>query len=436
MTLALAPQARSNAAMPEIVALPFAQGSLHALRAATPAAFALTGSFRTAPVIERGEHLLQQLVVALLTCGTRRRDEFAFAEALESRGASLAFAAEPERVSFSVNACTADLPVVVDLLGDALHAPRFDDASFHAERQRMIAGLQAIAADPATLVDDALARALYAPSHPRHQTDVDTAIAWLEAFTVDDVRRHHRDHFGANTLRIVAVGDVEPDAVATALDRSLADWAPRPVRDWPASADVAPPPSSAPIRIDVPDSGHFQAAFGQRIALRCDHPDYAALWLANHVLGAGFGSRLVASVREAKGLTYAIRSQLSKPDPGFDGHWQIDLSLSPEALDAGLAATRETLARFVDGGVGEDELDLRRRQAIGAFQISLATVYGLSETVLMGLEQGWGADHLRSFPERLRAVDAAQLDRVLRTCFVPDAAQIAIAGPFDGDADA
>lgn len=435
MTIALAASARSTTAMPDIVSVPLAQGSLHALRAATPAAFALAGSFRTAPPIEHGGHLLQQLVVALLTGGTRRRDEFAFAEALESRGASLAFEAEPERVSFSVRACTADLATVVDLLGDALRAPRFDEASFHAERQRMIADLHALAADPATQVSDALARALYAPSHPRHPADVAVAIAWLEGFTVDDVRRHHRDHFGANTLRIVAVGDVAPDVVATALDRALGDWAPRPVRDWPASADVAPVPTQAPIRIDVPDSGHFQVALGQRFGLRCRDPDYAALWLANHVLGGGFGSRLVASVREEKGLTYAIRSQLAKPDPGFDGHWQIDLSLSPEALDAGLAATRETLARFVDGGVPAAELDLRRRQALGAFQISLATVYGLSETVLLGLEQGWGADHLRSFPERLRAVDAAQLDRVLRACFVPDTAQVAIAGPF-GDANA
>ena len=435
MTTALAPPTRSAPAMPEIVDVPLAQGSLHALRAATPAAFALAGAIRTAPAIERGEHLLQQLVVSLLTCGTQGRDEFAFAEALESRGASLAFESEPGRVSFSVRACTADLPVVAELLGDALRAPCFDEASFLAERQRMIAGLQAIAADPATLAADALARALYPPSHPRHPADIDTAIAWLDAFTVDDVRRHHHEHFGANTLRIVAVGDIEPDTAADALSRAFDGWTPHDVRAWPASADAHPPPSTTSTRIDVPDSGHFQVALGQRFALRCDHPDYAALWLANHVLGAGFGSRLVASVREAKGLTYAIRSQLAKPHPDFDGHWQIDLSLSPGMLDAGLAATRETLARFVDGGVGTEELDLRRRQAIGAFQISLATLYGLSETVLFGLESGWGADHLRSFPERLRAVDAAQLDRVLRACFMPETAQVAIAGPF-GDADA
>ena len=433
MTTALA-AARTTPALPDIVAVPIAHGSLHALRAATPAAFALAGAFRVAPAIERGEHLLQQLVVALLTCGTVQRDEFAFAGALESRGASLSFASEPERVSFSVHACTADLPVVADLLGDALRAPRFDEASFHAERRRMIADLQAIAADPATLAADALARALYAPSHPRHQADAATSIAWLEAFTLEDVRRHHRDHFGANALRVVAVGDIEADAAAEALSRAFDGWTPCPVRAWPASADVRPPPARAPMRIAAHDGGHFQVALGQRVALRCRDDDYAALWLANHVLGGGFGSRLVASVREEKGLTYAIRSQLAKPDPAFDGHWQIDLSLSPDALDAGLAATREALAAFVDDGIGADELDLRRRQAIGAFQISLATVYGLSETVLFGLESGWGADHLRSFPERLRAVDVAQLDRVLRACFVPAAAQVAIAGPFEEDA--
>ncbi|MGN6150514.1 MAG: hypothetical protein ACTHOH_00710 [Lysobacteraceae bacterium] len=37
----------------------------------------------------------------------------------------------------------------------------------------------------------------------------------------------------------------------------------------------------------------------------------------------------------------------------------------------------------------------------------------------------------RAVHRRLRAVDAAQLDRVLRACFVPEAAQASIAGPFD-----
>lgn len=63
------------------------------------------------------------------------------------------------------------------------------------------------------------------------------------------------------------------------------------------------------------------------------------------------------------------------------------------------------------------------------------SLYGLGETVLFGLESGCGADHLRSFPELLRAVDVPQRDRVLRACFVPDAVQVAIAGPF-GDANA
>lgn len=59
----------------------------------------------------------------------------------------------------------------------------------------------------------------------------------------------------------------------------------------------------------------------------------------------------------------------------------------------------------------------------------LATLHGLGETMLFGAERGWGAAHLRTFPERLRAVDLATLNRVLRAHFALDDVRTAIAGP-------
>lgn len=413
------------------VALP--TGTVHGLHADTPGAFALTGSFRIAPAPEGDDALLLHLVAALATCGTRHRDEFAIADALERRGATLSLSAEPERIAFAARGCSDDFDAIVDLLAECLREPAFDEAALDAERGRLIAERQAADHDPATRADDALSRLLYAPTHPRHQPDADALIARLERCTADDVRRCHRDHFGATALRVVVVGDLDLDAAATTLERRFGDWPARPLAAWPDSP--LPVAGSTPARIALPDSAYIHAALGRRLSLRCDHPDHPALWLANQLLGGGFGSRLVTSVRETRGLTYSIRSQLAKPHPDLDGHWQIDLALGADTLDAGLAATRDTLARFVDEGASARELDTRRAQAIGAFRIGLATLHGLSETLLFGVERGWGMAHLRTFPDRLRAVDLGTLNRVLRAHFVPDDVRTAIAGPFDRPVD-
>ena len=406
-------------------------GRVLALRTATPGLFAVKGSFRTAPAADPRERLLQQLVAALTTCGSLRHDAFAMEDLLDSRGASLSVESELQRVAFSASACSADLPLVVELLAECLREPAFDAAQVATEQARLIAELEYRAAEPAVLAAGALSRALYPPSHPRHDVDPAEQIAQLERFTVDDVRRYHRDRFGANDLCIVIVGDIDPLAAAAQFDRHFSAWSPQPMsRIDDASAQ---PESNAGqiIRIAAPGREHFDAALGHRLALRCDDPDYMALWMANHILGATFNSRLVASVREAQGLTYSIRSYLAKPDPAYDGHWQIDLSLSPDKLDAGLAATRAELARFVDQGVSAEELAAKQIQAIGGFQISLATLYGLSDAMLFGAERGWGPDHIHDFPGRIDRVTAAQLDRAIAEHLRPDAMCTAIAGPFD-----
>ncbi|MEO6687595.1 MAG: pitrilysin family protein [Dokdonella sp.] len=411
-----------------IVDLPLEHGRFHGLHTATPSLFALTGSFRTAPVVQRGELMLQQLVAMLMTCGSRRRDQFEMADLLESRGASLSVESELHRVSFSARACSEDMPLVVDLLSECLREPRFDATDFATERSRLIAELQYRGAEPAAQASDALSRMLYSPRHPRHRAEFADDVSVVERLTVDDVRRYHHAHFGANDLRVVAVGDIDPHAVAAEVDRRLASWSPRAARqvDDTGSSDE----TVQVAWVQTAGRENFEVALGQRLTIRCDHPDYMALWMANHILGATFTSRLVSSVREEQGLTYSIRSELARPDRDFDGHWQVALSLSVDKLNAGLAATRAEIDRFVDHGVTAQELAAKQLEAIGAFHIGLATLHGLSETILFGTENGWGPDYIREFAGKVGSVSASQLNAVVAEHLRPAELQTIIAGPF------
>lgn len=417
---------------------PLADGCVHALRVATPGVAVLVGSLQVAPAGDDGDAPLQALVAALATCATVRHDADALADALDARGASLSLEADAGRMTFRAQASDADLPQVIGLLAECLREPAFDAATFDSERARLAAELAYAACDPATMAADALARALYPPGHPRHPSTPDAALARLEALTVEDARRFHRERFGGRDLRVAIVGDIDPEGAGRLVERALGDW-PTPAWLPAASADAraaiaahATLPLDAPaLRIEAPGSGRFEAALGHRLAIRCDHPDYMALRLANHILGAGFGSRLVRTVRAERGLTYAIRSQLAKPALEFDGHWQVEVSLSREHLDAGLAAIRETIARFVETGVSEDELAVRKREIVGAFQISLATLHGLAETLLFGAERGLGAGYPQVFADQAAAVTAVQLARAIDEHLRPDDLRIAIAGPFD-----
>lgn len=413
-----------------VVDVPLSHGRFYGLRAATPSVVALTGSFRTETAADCGEQLLQRLVSALLTCGSLQRDEFAIADALESRGASLSVESEFRRVTFSALACNADLPMVAELLSECLREPRFDAESFATEQARLIADLQYRGTDPSTLAEQALSRMLYPSRYPRHQVDLARQISHVQKLTVDDVRRYHREHFGANDLRVVAVGDIDPLATAAEIDRHLGTWSPRPGQTSSDAGVFANAPSL--VEIPAPSRETFDVVLGHRLSVHGDSPDYLALWMASHVLGGSFTSRLVTAVREDQGLSYSIYSTLTKPEREFDGHWQVGLSLSPEKLDAGLAATRAEISRFVEGGVTASELAAKQLEAIGVFHISLATLSGLGETILFGVERGWGPDFIREFTDSVGAITATQLNGAVGEHFRPAELHTVIAGPLAG----
>ena len=410
-----------------VIELPMARGRFLGLRTNTPSIAAVAGSFRTEPAANSGEVLLQRLVTTLLTCGTRRLDQFEMTELLDSRGARFSVDSAMRRVSFSARVCANDLDLVADLLAQCLTEPRFDTDDFSTERSRLIAALQFNSDKPAALANDALSRVLYSPDHPRYQPAVADQIAYLERLTVDDVRQYHRRHFNPDDLYVVVVGDIDPPATAATFDRYLQSWMPR---SAPVPGVATPRSQSAQlVRLLTSGGGHYEVVLGKRLTIQRDHPDYMALRVANRILGGTFSSRLVAVIREQKGFTYSIRSELAEPDGVFDGHWQVALSLSPRWLEAGLDATRAEIERFANDGVSAPELATRQLETVSGFQVGLSTVGGSSQAILFGAERGFGADFIHDFAEKIQDITPAQLNRAIQLNLHPAGSHTVIVGP-------
>lgn len=420
--------AQPRAEHPRSVAtLALAHARCYGLRAGTPAIVALTGRFRTGTAAEPGDAMLQRLVAAMVGCASRRRGQYEIAELFEGRGASFAVDAEADGVRFAARACAADLAQVVEWTMACLREPALDQGLLDAERARLIAELHYRAIDPAHAAASALTRLLYSPTHPAYEPDPDEQAALLEEFTLDDVRGFHRDRYGANELRIAVVGDVDPHDAAGIVERELADWAPRAVPAALAGGAAVAAPQE--LRLALPEQESFGVALGQGLGLDRRHADYPALQLANRILGGAYASRLVSSVRERQGLGYIIRSALAEAPHG-GGHWQVALSASPDKLEAALAATRAVIAELADTGVEALEFENARRAAIGAFQIGLATLDGLSAAILAEAELGREPGDLLGYERRLSALELAQVNRAIAEHLQPQAWRTCIAGPI------
>ena len=387
------------------------------------------GSFVTNPVFDQAEELVQGLAVSLLDKGTLRRDRFEIADLLENRGAQVGYQSKVLRVGYSGRALRSDFPEVLDVVAESLQAPLFDADEFEKARIRMKASVQRSIDQAGTQAWLALSRKLYEPNHPNYPLSPEEELEQLDALTLDALRHYYQGHFGSRENTLVVVGDVDVDAVVAAVERGFASWT---GHDAPArftQTTVEHPPQRIPVQ--MPDKFNIEVRMGHPLNVYRNDDEFVPLHLANFIVGGNFSSRLMDIVRDEKGLTYGVRSRLSGVNRFYNGHWQVNITLSRDKLETGIDATIEVLEDYVRDGATEQELIEKKRTITGTFQVQLATTSGLAGTILRGIEQGFGRDYLDTFPRRVEAITLEELNNLIRRHLDPDALHIVTAGTID-----
>ena len=154
------------------------------------------------------------LVAALLEKGAGGRDAYAFAETVEGAGGSFGAVAGPEAIAVRSQFLARDQGLMLELLSDALRAPRLEEREFEHLRERQIEFIKALKdSEPAELID-AYGRAMLFAGHP-YARPVHGSESSLAQVTHAHARHYYRAHFGADRLILVLAGLQDPGNVGT-----------------------------------------------------------------------------------------------------------------------------------------------------------------------------------------------------------------------------
>ena len=96
-----------------------------------------------------------------------------------------------------------------------------------------------------------------------------------------------------------------------------------------------------------------------------NHPDHAAFFMLNVIFGGYFGSRLMMSIREEKGYTYDISSNIDQYL--HDGCFYVSTEASPEYVDPILREVHHQMDILCQEKVGDKELDMVKNYLMGTF---------------------------------------------------------------------
>lgn len=130
------------------------------------------------------------------------------------------------------------------------------------------------------------------------------------------------------------------------------------------------------VYLEKADSLQTAIFMGGRCINR-SHPDYPAVLLLNEVFGGYFGSRLMQNIREDKGYTYGIHSQMSHMKQ--DSYFVISTEVKKETHRQALKEIASEIEKVKNTEIFDAELEEARNHLKGSILNTLTSPMAVSE---------------------------------------------------------
>jgi zinc protease len=386
----------------------------------------INGYLNVGSLFDSDEKLgLADFTAAALMRGTRQRNFQQIYDALESVGASLGFGGGTHSNAFSGRALTEDLPLLLNLLAEALQQPVFPPEQVERLRAQLLTGLAIRAQDTGEVASLAFDQIVYA-GHPYARPD-DGYPETVQAIGRDDLAEFQRLHYGPRGMLVAVVGGIDPAGAVEAVAQALGEWQNPSQPEMPILPEWAPLQGTETRRMAIPGKSQADMILGTAGPAR-SAPDYLAASLGNNILGQfGLMGRIGDVVREQAGLAYYAYSGLSG---GLGpGPWTVGAGVDPANIDQAIELILSEIARFVNEPVTADELSDSQANYIGRLPLSLESNAGVAGA-LINLERfGLGLDYYRRYAGLVSAVTRQDVLDAARHYLHPDCLGIAVAGP-------
>lgn len=360
------------------------------------------------------------LMTSLLSEGAGDMDAQAFAARSEELATRIRFEAGRDSVSVSVRFLTEDADEVIEHLRLALTEPRFDEDAIARTRGQLMAQLRRDVLDPNTIASSAFANAAF-QDHPygRESNGTPETVSTLDR---DALVAAHQGAIARDRVYIGAAGDISADELGGLLDR-LFEGVPETGWDMPERAEFLAEPGMEIIPFDGPQS---VVAFGHAGIAR-DDPEFLTAFVVNEVFGGGrFGTRLMRSLREERGLTYGIGAFLSSGALGES--YQGRLSTDNANVELVIDLLRDEWAQIASEGVTEGELDRIQTYLTGAYPLRFDGNSSIASIMASMQYQGFDIDYVNRRNDMISALTLDEVNDLASRLYDPDALFFVVVG--------
>ena len=352
--------------------------------------------------------------------------EAQIADAIADLGASISVAASSERTVLRIRSLSRpDLrEPVVQLAALILAKPSYDAKVVDREKQRLITALLEAQTKPETILQQNLRRAVYG-KYPLAYYPTPKTVA---AITAADIRNFHATFYRGDRISVNIVGDVDraqANSIVQALLAGLPQTGPA-IAPLPAMQQTPQGPLSQ-REVQIPfNTQQAHIAMGMTAITR-NNPDFFPLLVGNYVLGGGgFVSRLMAEVREKRGLAYSISSYFA---PGKDaGFFEAGMQTKKDQAKLGLDVMQKTISQFIADGPTPEELVAAKSNLVNGYPLRLDSNRKLLDNLSGITWNDLPLDTMETWTKQVEAVTLEQIRAAFQKHLDMNRMQIVVVG--------
>ncbi len=377
-----------------------------------------------------GKSGLADMVAGLMNYGARGEKgvltEAQIADEIADLGANIGLSVSGERAILRIRSLSRkDLrDRAVQLASAMLSAPTYDPKIVEREKQRTMTSLLEAETKPEFVLERRFKKSVYG-NYPLADSPTVKSVA---AVGVNDLRQFHKQFYRGDRMIVSIVGDVDraqAEEIVTALLKQIPASG-QPIAKLP-ELERSPVEPLAQREVQIPfDSQQAHIAMGMTAVAR-NNPDYFPLLVGNYILGGGgFVSRLMAEVREKRGLAYSVFSYFI---PGKEnGIFQAGLQTKSDQAALALEVMSSTTAQFIADGPTPSELAAAKANLVNGYPLRIDNNRKLLDNVSSIAWNDLPLDTMDVWTKQVEAVTLEQVNTAFKKYLAMDRMKIVVLG--------
>lgn len=354
--------------------------------------------FKVAGTCSEKKYGVAKLAAELLSEGTKKLGSSEFNKALDMRAIMLGASAGFETFEISLESLSEHFEYGFDMLVDLLSDPNYDKNILEKLKTQALGVIASYSSDYDYQASGALQEILY-PNSRLATPSIGTPKS-ISQIELSDIKEFIEDSLTLENMFVVLGGDIELENVKfQKLFNALNHGKEKTLTKIEVSKNK---------NLKIIDKPSEQAYIYFGSPINFDLRDKFKLNVAMFILGSsGFGSRLMEEIRVKRGLAYSVycSANLNLSYNSLNGYLQT----KNESKDEAITLIKDEIAKFVQNGATQKELDAAKNFLLGSKPLSKETLF---KRLAIAQKEHYQGYELGEFDLNLERIKALGLDEL------------------------